>query len=77
MGLIGLIAGFGVYYLKGGIRTKPAPEPDPPPSVAATPATALVGLGYLPADATIVFSLQPGPVLAYAERDGSRTHAIF
>jgi hypothetical protein len=68
MGLIGLIAGFGVYYLKGGIRTKPAPEPDPPPSVAATPATALAGLGYLPADATIVFSLQPGPVLAYAER---------
>ena len=28
----------------------------------------IVGLGYLPADATIVFSLQPGPVLAYARR---------
>jgi hypothetical protein len=36
--------------------------------VSATPGTELVGLGYLPADATIVFSLQPGPVLAYAER---------
>jgi hypothetical protein len=68
MGLIGLIAGFGAYYLNGGMRTKPAPEMDPPPLVAATPATKLVGLGYLPADATIVFSLQPGPVLAYAER---------
>jgi hypothetical protein len=68
MGLIGLIAGFGVYYLKGGIRPKPSPEPEPPPLVAAVQATQLVGLGYLPADATIVFSLQLGPVLAYAER---------
>lgn len=68
MGLAGLLAGLGVYYFQGGLRPKPPPESEPPPLLTATPPTQLIGLGYLPADATIVFALQPGPVLAHAER---------
>jgi hypothetical protein len=68
MGFVGLVAGLGVYYSRG---PRPAPGgPDPPPSAGATPPAELVGVGYLPADSAVVFVLQPGPMLAYAERTG-------
>ena len=67
MGLVGLLAGLGVYYSRG-FRTKPTSEPDPQHSVAAISPARLVGLGYLPADTSVVFAVQPGPVLAYAQR---------
>jgi len=67
MGVAGLFAGLGVYYFKNEFHPKP-PEPELPLLRVATPPTELAGLGYLPADATIVFALQPGPVLAYAEQ---------
>lgn len=66
MGLVGLLAGFGAYYFRP--KPTPQPEPDPAPAAAATPAAQLVGLGYLPADTTIAFAVQPGPFLAYANR---------
>jgi hypothetical protein len=68
MGLVGLLAGLGVYYANGGFKSKPVPEPESLPLIAATPPTQLVGLGYLPADTNIAFVVQPGPALAYAER---------
>ena len=72
MGLIGLIAGFGVYYLKGGIRTKPPPEPEPPPSVAATPATAARWAWLLAGrcDHRVLTSTRPGPGLRGAHEAG-------
>ena len=77
MGLVGLLAGLGVYYAKGGFRSKPGPESELPPAVAATPAAQLVGLGYLPSDTTIAFALQPGPALAYAQRTKQDPRELF
>src|SRR5262245_48164937 len=68
MGLVGLLAGVGVYYARGGFRSNPAQEPELTPADVPTPATQLVGLGYLPADTGIAFALQPGPAIAYARR---------
>jgi hypothetical protein len=77
MGLIGLLAGLGVYYVTGGFRSQPTPEPELTPLVAPTPATQLVGLGYLPADTSVAFALQPGPALAYAERVKQDPRELF
>jgi hypothetical protein len=76
MGLVGLLAGLGVYYSRD-FRSKPQPEPELPPSLAATPPARLAGLGFLPADAGIVFALQPGPALAYAERTKQDPRQLF
>jgi len=76
MGLAGLLSGFGVYYFRGGFRVHPT-EPDLPTIVAAKPPTQLVGLGYLPADTTIAFAFQPGPFLAYAERQHQDPRDLF
>jgi hypothetical protein len=67
MGLVGLVAGLGVYYARDS-RSRIRNEPDLSPALIATPPAQLFGLGYLPADANVVFAIQPGPVLAYAER---------
>jgi hypothetical protein len=67
LGLIGLAAGLAVYYT----RSKPKPELLPQPVVAianATPPAQLVGLGYLPAECNVVLAVQPGPIMAYADR---------
>ena len=77
MGLVGLLAGLGVYYASSGFRPKPASEPEPSPLIAAKPATQLVGLGYLPADTNIAFAVQPGPALAYAERVKQDPRELF
>ena len=66
MGLIGLVAGVVVYYRSGIIQ--PKPQVETPPPTAAIPADQLVGLGYLSDDTNITFAVQPGPILAYAER---------
>ncbi|HEV3383682.1 MAG TPA: hypothetical protein VG097_02640 [Gemmata sp.] len=66
MGLAGLIVGVVVYSRNGGVQNNPKPE-TPPPSVAI-PADQLLGLGYLSDDTNIAFAVQPGPIVAYAER---------
>ena len=60
MGLVGLIAGLVIYHTRSGIR--PDATPGPGTSISATPASDLIGLGYLPADASLAFAVQPGPV---------------
>jgi hypothetical protein len=76
MGLAGLLSGFGAYYYWGDFRAHPA-EPDLPTTIAATPPTQLVGLGYLPFDTTIAFAFQPGPFLAFAEREHQDPRELF
>jgi hypothetical protein len=67
MGLIGLAAGLVIYYWRGD-RPSGQPPTDPTANLAATAPSQLIGLGYLPGDAAVVFAIQPGPVLAYAAR---------
>src|SRR6476469_5067042 len=52
MGLVGLLAGLGVYYLRGERRPRTSPVPELPPLVAAQSPTHLLGLFYLAAAAT-------------------------
>lgn len=66
MGAIGLVVGIVGYSLRGD--PQPKPQPEPAPIATAIPASQLAGLGYLPADDNIVFAVQTGPILAYAER---------
>ena len=50
-------------------RLKPdSPVVDVPPSANVTPPLELRGLGYLPSNCNLVFAVQPGPLLAYAEK---------
>ena len=63
MGLVGLIAGLVIYRTRDSDRGNRSLEPELSASIAATPATDLIGLGYLPADASLVFVVQPGPAL--------------
>jgi|GEM_PF-1565454 len=65
LGLLGLAAGFAVYYTRE--RPKPTP-PEPPSELTATPPAQLVGLGYLPAECNVICAVQSGPILAYASR---------
>lgn len=58
-------AGGGLLYFRGGFRQ---PDPVEPIRESAVAPPELRGLGYLPPDSNIVFAVQPGPVLAYAER---------
>jgi hypothetical protein len=68
LGLLGVGVGLGVYYRLGGFGSKAEPRPEPPG--AATAPAQLAALGYLPADCNVLFAVQPGPVLAYAQRTG-------
>jgi hypothetical protein len=67
MGLVGLIAGLGVYFARNGTRPPNASSDRRSLSAVTAPAD-LTGLRYLPADAGLAFILQPGPALAFAER---------
>lgn len=68
LGLLGLAAGLAVYYTRGP-KSKPEPRPEPVVASAnATPPAQLAGLGYLPAACNVVFAVQPGPILTYADR---------
>lgn len=66
MGVMGLIVGLVIYHTPNGIR--PDETPGLGTSISATAASDLIGLGYLPADASLAFAVQPGPVVAYATR---------
>ncbi len=48
-------------------RAKPDRVP-PDPLEFATPPLQLSGLGYLPSNCNLVFAVQPGPLLVYAEK---------
>lgn len=77
MGLVGFVAGFALYYSRGGVRERPQVEAELPPNHAPTAPTRLAGIGYLPADAAIVFTIQPGPALAYAGRQHHDPRELF
>jgi hypothetical protein len=68
MGLVGLVAGIAYYYSGGFGSRPPQPSHNPKPSSEAVPPAQLIGLGYLPADVSIAFAIQPSPIAAYAER---------
>src|SRR5207248_300031 len=50
LAVLGFGIGLGVSYLRGGLRTRPGPEPDSPPPAAPTPPAELAGLAFLPPD---------------------------
>ncbi len=59
----------GVVFWKIREQQKVVP-PDPLPllSASVTPPLGLRGLGYLPPNCNLVFAVQPGPLLVYAEK---------
>lgn len=68
LGLIVLGVGlYAVYRYPGGRVTDPT-DPGAPKSTATVPPAALAGLAYLPAETTVAFAVQPGPLLARAGR---------
>ncbi len=62
-----LLAGFPPFL---ALLKPPKNKPQPPVPLSATAKSPsqLSALGYLRADCNIVFAVQPGPLLAYAER---------
>jgi hypothetical protein len=68
LGLLGLVAGVVVHYIHGGFQPRRELEPETSQQAVAKPAAELIGLSYLPADTNIAFAIQPGPIVAYAER---------
>ncbi|MBY0458702.1 MAG: zinc-ribbon domain-containing protein, partial [Gemmataceae bacterium] len=64
---------WGVNYVRENERQK---QP-PPPALGATPPTQLRGLGYLRPDCNVAMAVQPGPLLAYAERTGQDPRAVL
>jgi hypothetical protein len=70
--LVGL--GAGLLYFRGSLRR---PEPVEPPRVGALPPLELRGLGYLPPDCNLAFAVQPGPLLAYAERNNQDPRTVL
>jgi hypothetical protein len=82
LALLGITLGVVVFAL--GLYAifhktpRPQPEPAPMRNPAATlPPSALPGLAYLPADTNIAFAAQPGPLLAYAERNHTEPRQII
>jgi hypothetical protein len=69
-----LAAGLYFYWPFGGSPPPSQPDTLPP---GTTPPAALAGLRHLPAGANVVFAVQPGPVLAYAERTGADPKAVL
>ncbi|MBA4190249.1 MAG: hypothetical protein C0467_19865 [Planctomycetaceae bacterium] len=65
MAIVGL--GVALWAMQRPAQVQPPPELERPEN-EVLPATRLEGVGYLPADANIVFAVQPGAVLAYARR---------
>jgi len=68
---------FAVIVITAGLyaifrESEKPPSPEPPPKPAATmPPAAVASLAYLPADTSVAFAVQPGPVRTYAERTKS------
>lgn len=80
--------GIGIWLAGFLKKADPAPPVEKPPTPGATwPPQTLKGLQYLPSDAKVVFAIQPGPMLQYAERtkqdankvlaDGGMPKAVF
>ncbi|HET6573914.1 MAG TPA: hypothetical protein VFG68_09960 [Fimbriiglobus sp.] len=68
LGLIILGVGlYAVYRRPGGRPTDPT-GPGAAKSTATVPPAALAGLAYLPAETTVAFAVQPGPLVAHAGR---------
>lgn len=68
--LLLLAAGVAFWMLARELREQPpsGPTEPPAPSATATSPAQLAGLGYLPAECNVVFAVQPGPLLAEADR---------
>jgi hypothetical protein len=77
LGLVVLGVGlYAVYRYPGGRVTDPT-NPGAPKSTATVPPAALAGLAHLPAETTIAFAVQPGPLLARAGRTQSDPRGEF
>jgi hypothetical protein len=67
VGLLGVVVGLVLLFNRD--RTSPRAQLEPTTTTGAvTPAPQLVGVRYLPADANLIFAVQMGPILAYAQR---------
>jgi hypothetical protein len=75
MALLGAVVALVFYFNRERRRGKLVPDPEP--AAAATPATQLTGVGYLPADTGVAFAVQFGPVLAYAARTNQDPQALL
>ena len=62
-----IIAGIVFWKIREQQKVVP-PEPLPPPTADVTPPLELHGLNYLPSNCNLVFAVQPGPLLIYAEK---------
>ncbi len=62
-----VIAGIVFWKIREQQKFVP-PDPLPPPTAGVTPPLELRGLGYLPPNCNLVFAVQPGPLLVYAEK---------
>lgn len=73
-GLIAIVLGLGLVGLGIGMgrnlfrSTTPQPATETGPNATATPPVELAGLAFLPNDCNFVLAIQPGPLLAHAER---------
>ncbi len=77
LGFLGLAAGLVLHFMREP-KSKPEPQPQAlSPLASATPPAQLAGLGYLPAECNIVFAVQPGPILTYAERTKQDPRALL
>jgi hypothetical protein len=81
LALLGITLGVVVFALGlyAIFHKTPHPpfDPAPPRNPAATlPPSAVPGLAYLPTDTNIAFALQPGPLLAYAERNHTEPRQV-
>jgi hypothetical protein len=72
--LVLVALGAGLLYFRGSFRR---PTPVEPPRVDALPPLELRGLGYLPPDCNLAFAVQPGPLLAYAQRNNQDPRTVL
>ena len=64
------IAGFAFWKVNEERKKNQFPPPpiEAPANAAVAPPLQLRGLGYLPSNCNVVFAVQPGPLLAFAEK---------
>ena len=72
--ILALAIGAGWYYFRDWAGGNPAQSD--PSTIAAAP-TSLHGLAFVPTDANLLFALQPGPIIAYAERSGQDPRVLL
>jgi hypothetical protein len=63
--ILAIAIGAGWYYFRD---SAPSGSPTSDPSTVAAAPASLQGLAFLPAESNILFALQVGPIIAYAER---------